>query len=115
MSEPHPEIRIVDELGVVDAVLRTHDSTECALPYCAIHDPSDHPLRDAPQRWRNDLLMLERVCPHGFGHPDIDNLDYIFEIYGEMAASVASVHTCDGCCGLFLTGNDAERGDDHAQ
>jgi len=101
MSELHPEIQIIGDRGAVDAVLRTHDSTECALPQCAIHNPSDHPLRHAPQRWRNNLEMLEHVCPHGYGHPDIDNLDYIFLSFGEMVAAGASVHSCDGCCGLF--------------
>lgn len=45
--------------------------------------------------------MLERACAHELWHPDIDNLDYIFFTAGEMAAADASVHSCDGCCGLF--------------
>lgn len=108
MSEPHPEIPIIGENGVEGALLRSHEATECALPYCAIHNPSEHPLRYAPQQWRNDLRMLERVCQHGFGHPDVDNLDYIFQMFGETAAAHASVHTCDGCCGLFAAGDPAE-------
>lgn len=44
--------------------------------------------------------MLERVCAHGLWHPDVDNLDYIFFTYGEMAATGVSVHACDGCCGM---------------
>lgn len=109
MSELHPEIQIVSAHGAVNAVLRTHESTECALPHCAIHNPSGHPLSHAPQRWRNELWMLERECTHGLWHPDVDNLDYIFFTYGEMAASGASVHSCDGCCGLFDRG-DGEPG-----
>jgi len=45
--------------------------------------------------------MLERVCAHGFWHPDIDNLDYIYVTSGEMAATAVSVHSCDGCCGML--------------
>lgn len=111
MTEPHPEIQIVDNYGVVNGVLRTHEGSECALPYCAIHNPSGHPLRDAPQRWRNDLRILERICPHGYGHPDIDNLDCLFAIHGEMVVAAVSVHACDGCCGLFPPGGRDERGD----
>lgn len=102
MSEPHPEIPIVGKSGLIDGVLRTHEASECALPYCALHNPSSHPLRDAPQRWRSDLWILERMCPHGFGHPDVDSLCYVQETSGGRAMAALSVHTCDGCCGMLL-------------
>lgn len=111
MTEPHPEIAIVGEFGLVDGVLRTHEASECALPYCAVHNPSAHPLRDAPQRWRTDVSILERLCPHGFGHPDFDSLFYVQATKGGAAAAALSVHTCDGCCGMLPPGIDGgERG-----
>ncbi|QNE35876.1 hypothetical protein [Leifsonia shinshuensis] len=99
MSERHPEISIYGASGPVDGVLVTHEVGECLLAHCAIHSPSQHPLASAPLRWRSDLLILERVCPHGIGHPDADGLDHVFVVDGEMAAAVLAVHTCDGCCG----------------
>jgi hypothetical protein len=44
--------------------------------------------------------LIERVCPHGVGHPDPDSLGYF-----ERVLSVDRVrflrlgdHGCDGCC-----------------
>ena len=34
--------------------LRTHGPDECSGPFCVIHNPSDHPLRDAPMHWRTE-------------------------------------------------------------
>lgn len=105
MNERHPEIPILGVLGPIPGVLVTHDATECALPFCCIHHPSEHPLASAPLRWRNDLQVMERVCVHGLGHPDPDSLDYVNAICGEMAAAYACVHfPCDGCCGSVPPG-----------
>jgi hypothetical protein len=41
---------------------------------------------------------MERICPHGVGHPDPDHLAFVEERYGTDEASVESVHGCDGCC-----------------
>ena len=53
--------------------LRTHGPDECSGPFCVIHNPSDHPLADAPMRWRSDKHVMERICPHGIGHDDPDD------------------------------------------
>ena len=45
--------------------LRTHAPDECSGPFCVIHNPSDHPLNDAPMHWRSDKGVMERICPHG--------------------------------------------------
>lgn len=66
-----------------------HEADKCLGEFCPIHKVSDHPLKDAPQRWRRDKGSMERVCVHGIGHPDPD--DY-------KARAVKSVHGCDGCC-----------------
>lgn len=76
--------------------IHAHKENECAGRYCAIHNPSDHPLNGAPLIWRN--RMMERQCPHGVGHPDPDDVRFRVEIRGEDPA-YASTHGCDGCCG----------------
>jgi hypothetical protein len=42
---------------------------------------------DWPQRYRDDIGITERICPHGVGHPDPD------DIFAQD-----HVHGCDGCC-----------------
>jgi hypothetical protein len=43
-------------------------------------------MRRWPQNWRGDRYLIERICPHGVGHPDPDDLN------------PDTVHGCDGCC-----------------
>ena len=43
--------------------------------------------------WRFDRSIMERVCPHGVGHPDPDDLSFR-AIHGDQDAT----HGCDGCC-----------------
>jgi hypothetical protein len=73
-----------------DRVLMVHNRSRCQGQHCCIHNPSDHHMRDWPQNWRGDRNIMERICPHGIGHPDPD--DPKSKIYYE------SVHGCDGCC-----------------
>jgi hypothetical protein len=37
---------------------------------------------------------FERICPHGIGHPDPDDMAY-WKSIGEESMGV---HGCDGCC-----------------
>lgn len=67
-----------------------HPSTSCAGAYCTIHNRSDHPMRAFPQHWRDDRGIMERICPHGVGHPDPDS--------PFAPLSVEWIHGCDGCC-----------------
>lgn len=46
---------------------------------------------------------VERLCPHGIGHPDPDAVRYLTEIRGWSSGS-AGAHGCDGCC--WEEGND---------
>ena len=71
--------------------LRTHGPGECSGPFCVIHNPSDHPLNDAPLNWRSDKGV---ICPHGIGHDDPDDVAH----RQRMGATHAGVHGCDGCC-----------------
>lgn len=77
-----------------DTVIYTHESGDCYGDFCTIHNRSNHPMRSFPQGWRWDRGIMERICPHGIGHPDPDEYKLIsFPSY--MA------HGCDGCCTLF--------------
>lgn len=70
--------------------LIVHDLLNCLLP-CPIHAPSQHSLVAAPLHWRGDRRIMERICDHGVGHPDPDDL--------KVGRSWAEgVHGCDGCC-----------------
>ena len=66
--------------------LLVHPWSACHGSSCVIHAPSDHPMRDFPTHWRADRGMMERICPHGAGHPDPDD------------PSDDRTHGCDGCC-----------------
>ena len=43
--------------------------------------------------WRERLGYCDRLCPHGFGHPDPDDV-----VRGQAAGGVVAAHECDGCC-----------------
>ena len=64
-----------------------HPSSKCAGRPCTLHNRSAHHLRGMRQLWRDDVQLMERICPHGVGHPDPDDL---------KAAEYQ--HGCDGCC-----------------
>ncbi len=72
-----------------------HDKDKCE-GYCCIHNPSNHHMRDWPTHWRDDRRLMERICPHGVGHPDPDDLAFKARI--GMDAEVEGIHGCDGCC-----------------
>ena len=67
--------------------LLTHSQVRCEGTHCPVHNPSNHHMKDWPQNYRDDLGCTERVCEHGIGHPDPD--DIMWE---------STVHGCDGCC-----------------
>lgn len=69
-------------------VIMAHREADCIVQPCAIHSPSKHLMVDWPQHWRSDRGIIERICPHGVGHPDPDGM---FDL-GQGA------HGCDGCC-----------------
>lgn len=81
-------------------LLKTHHDSMCSGHHCSIHNPSDHPLRDAPLNWRDDYYLMERICPHGIGHPDPDDLAHKKRVMtsGEYDNHAFGVHGCDRCC-----------------
>ncbi len=72
-------------------ILWTHTSEQCQFP-CPIHYPSYHALSHRPTHWRNDRGIMERICEHGVGHPDPDDIKVREGDWTE------GVHGCDGCC-----------------
>lgn len=81
---------IVDEVPV-----RVHASTECGGEYCPLHNPSNHPLQDAPMVLRLDRGgLIERSCQHGVDHSDPDSVAF----FRSLGDNSMSVHGCDGCC-----------------
>jgi hypothetical protein len=74
-----------------DEILYTHPKPACLGDYCTIHNRSDHSMRSFPQHWRTDRAIMERICPHGVGHPDPDE-------YKLTLSKYEGVHGCDGCC-----------------
>lgn len=74
--------------------LIVHDNDDCRGRNCCIHWPSPHPLADRPLNWRGPWIGMERICEHGIGHPDPDDLAYRKSI----GAPLHTVHGCDGCC-----------------
>jgi hypothetical protein len=86
--------------GTGQRVRNIHMPKDCAGRPCVVHNPSDHSMRDFkthlrfPGPWDIKGIHTERICPHGIGHPDPDDLEY-WRSRGEDYG----VHGCDGCCG----------------
>lgn len=88
------------ERSRIPGLMWHHGPTVCeGTGPCPIHNPSDHPLRDAQMVWRVDRSLIERMCEHGVGHPDPDDLNYKHGMDPEYADLLhLDVHGCDGCC-----------------
>jgi hypothetical protein len=72
--------------GMGETVYNIHSPELCDGRPCIVHNPSKHSMRAFPTHWRPDRRIMERICPHGVGHPDPDEID------------PDTVHGCDGCC-----------------
>lgn len=83
--------RLVRTTLVGGQVAFVHDKVDCLEPPCCVHSPSDHHMKEWPQNWRSDRGIMERICPHGIGHPDPDDRAI-------RNGWDAGVHGCDGCC-----------------
>lgn len=81
-------------------VIRAHKKSLCEPP-CAIHAPSDHHMKDWKLIFR-ESGMLERICPHGIGHPDPDTMSFVKRRLGKEISEYEGVHGCDGCCVLVI-------------
>jgi len=101
MNKPCPIVQLFDEMSIsgwydeeydvfvtgTGQIIRwLHHKSNCEGRPCVIHNQSDHHMRNWPTHWRNDRKIMERLCPHGIGHPDPDDI------------TTDTVHGCDGCC-----------------
>jgi len=78
--------------------LHIHNRGICTPP-CAFHAPSQHHMRNWSMLWRDDRHLLERLCEHGVGHPDPDQLEHLHRIEASSSyIQMQSMHGCDGCC-----------------
>lgn len=100
LREEEPEETVPHEVTVLPGgyQLRHHMREECQGHHCPLHNPSNHALKDAPLNWRSDRGLMERVCEHGVGHPDPDDLAYKATLRGSDEVEYEGVHGCDGCC-----------------
>jgi hypothetical protein len=70
-----------------------HDPAFCAGTGCSRHHPSNHHMRAWPKVWREYYGYSDRMCSHGVGHPDPDDVVHL-----QALGEVRTEHTCDGCC-----------------
>lgn len=94
-------------IQIGDVILKTHSPDKCAGQHCVVHNPSDHHMVDWPLNWRGDTLVMERICPHGIGHPDPDHMSYVRTVDPD-AAKWSGVHGCDGCCWCWKDEEETE-------
>lgn len=73
---------------------RTHPRGDICEQGCVIHNRTDHHMRHWPLLWRGDRKIFERICPHGIGHPDPDQVPY----WRATDQMYEAVHGCDFCC-----------------
>lgn len=82
-------------------MMAVHHETLC-YPPCPVHAPSDHRLNEAPLIWRADRRMFERMCSHGTGHPDPDDLAFKEKTMSEQMykSRAFGIHGCcaERCC-----------------
>lgn len=75
-------------------VMNVHTQDTCRGTYCVIHRPMPGVWDDWPTHWRHDRAIMERICPHGTGHPAQEQVEH----WVATDQAWQSVHGCDGCC-----------------
>jgi len=73
------------------------ENDSCRKDGCMVHNPDADwigNIENWPYSPRADGRM-ERVCPHGVGHPDPNAARYLEKVAPNLAPWV---HGCDGCC-----------------
>lgn len=89
--------------------LLAHEEGECKSDNaCAIHNRTDHHMRSFKQFYRFDRGIMERICSHGIGHPDPDDIKII-------TGSDDGAHGCDGCCIRFATEEEYNEARKHGE
>lgn len=75
-----------------------HSEKNCSGTNCVIHCPSSHHMNGWPTNWRDDIGMMERICIHGVGHPDPDDIKFKADQGAGGPVEWLGIHGCDGCC-----------------
>lgn len=92
---PRPGIDLVTLVG--GEILAVHSPTKCVGEHCSVHNPSQHHMVMWPQHWRDDRGLMERICSHGTGHPDPDDLEHKKQVMtGDVYRGYA--FEAHGCC-----------------
>ena len=83
--------------GTGQLIRNIHPPGLCEGRPCVIHNPSEHRMREYPTQFRSDRNppIMERICPHGVGHPDPDDLAWHAS---QGRGSWIGIHGCCGCC-----------------
>lgn len=84
----------LDPAGRTVTLRDVHDPALCQFRACVIHNPTEHHMREWPLHWRDDRGIFERICAHGVGHPDPDQLEF----WQHLGLESVDVHGCDYCC-----------------
>lgn len=92
--EPSPTHQLENSEEKIQCV---HSEDEC-YGICPIHHMTEHIMRSFPQHWRDDRRIMERICPHGIGHPDPDHLSSLARRFPMDRVHIEAIHGCDGCC-----------------
>lgn len=85
--------------GTGQLITNVHSPTLCEGRGCPVHHPSDHRMKGWPTNFREGGMFdikpphTERVCEHGIGHPDPDDI-----VFWANQGEDISIHGCDGCC-----------------
>lgn len=87
--------------SVIRCNITVHGPQLCAGTYCPIHLPSNHHMREWETVIRLDRhSLVERLCPHGTGHPDPDSVAFLSspEAPHPVLRHQLERHGCDRCC-----------------
>lgn len=81
--------------------MKVHGPNRCLGPHCCIHNPSEHPLKNAPLVWVDSVGQMFRVCLHDHLHPDPDSMEFHRAMaYAGLADFYDGWHPCcpARCC-----------------
>lgn len=75
-------------------LVNVHPRLECVGEWCPIHRPMPGPWSNWPRQWSDERDIMERVCPHGIGHPVAEMYQWAME----RGRGFDLVHGCCSSC-----------------
>lgn len=82
-----------------EVLYNVHNPNDCAGRPCAIHNPSNHPLKHSQRTFHDGVIF--RVCSHNVEHPDPDSIAWLTLASDDLTVpAIASQHICciARCC-----------------